>query len=77
MKFDEMLKACSIGVMPMVEHEKLGVGRVTVIKSKADGSTFVGCAVRFNGYNFDLWFHDSDGQDKRSRYMYELKLFNP
>lgn len=60
--------------MPCVDHPALGFGRVTVIKDKADGSNFRGCAVRFDNMNYDVWFHDSTDTDKRSKYLRELTI---
>lgn len=76
MTFIELLTSCSKGTLPLVLHEKFGVGCVTTIKHQSDGSKFKGCAVRFYSIPYDTWFSDSDDTDKRSKYMRELILYN-
>ncbi len=34
-----------------------------------------GCGVKFPGLNYNTWFHDSDGTDKRTKYMRDLEIY--
>lgn len=34
-----------------------------------------GCGVSFPGLNYNTWFHDSDGTDKRTKYMRDLEIY--
>ncbi len=69
--FEDVLKACAGGNMPKVVTEKGTVGIVTTIK---DNGRYKGIAVKLWGMDYDLWFHESDSSDKRSRYIRDLKL---
>lgn len=67
----ELLIACGSGVMPKVKNEVFGIGQVTTIK---DNDRYIGCAVKFESPNYDIWFWDSNETDKRTKYMRELSL---
>jgi hypothetical protein len=71
-----LLVAVGQGKMPMVEVIENGhQGTVTVIK---DNGRHRGIGVLFPGLNYDTWFHDDPtGNDKRSRYLHQLKLSRP
>jgi hypothetical protein len=77
MRWDELLKAFSHGKMPSVKVENIpefstsNVGVVSVIK---DNGRHRGVGVVFPGLKYDTWFHDSDGTDKRSKYLRDLHL---
>jgi len=77
MNLEQLLTASAKG-LPMVKSNTMikgatsDIGKVVVIK---DNGRFKGCAVQFPGLNYDTWFtDDSNGTDKRSHYMHELKL---
>lgn len=81
MKWIELLKAMSSsGDFPEVEvsitpkFATSNRGKVTVIKSNGRHS---GVGVLFPGLNYDIWFHNSDDTDKRSRYIRDLILVVP
>ena len=69
--------AATTGKLPMVEvdkpvrHAASNIGVVTTIKQT---SGYTGVAVRFNGMNYDSWFHAIENPDRRSKYMSELKI---
>lgn len=82
MRISDVLKASSTGELPVVylielkpalEKIKSKKGQVTVIKN-SEG--FRGIAVRFEGLNYDTWFYEEDGKDKRKNYMANLTLEN-
>lgn len=71
MTFEELLKACSKGKMPMVlDPVKNRIGYVTTIK---DNGKHKGCAVAFHTH-YDEWFWDSTENDKRRQYLRNLEL---
>ncbi len=77
MKFEEILKACSSGKLPKVlsscpiKYAQSAKGTVTTIKANGKHS---GVGVTFEGLDYELWFHDSDDTDKRTRYLRDLTL---
>lgn len=77
MTFQELLKACSTGVMPQVSiAQKIkfasnNVGTVTNIKQT---KSFTGCAVKFTGCDYETWFYEHKTEDKRMHHMGELTL---
>jgi hypothetical protein len=78
MTMKELLKACGDGEMPkvkLISHRKYiaegSIGQVVTIKNNR---SFGGCSVDFGIINYDCWFHDSEDNDKRSSYMYQLEI---
>lgn len=72
MTFKELLTACSSGDMPCVKDTVTGsIGKVVVIKQNRNHR---GVGVQFYCISFDVWYHDSDDNDKRSRYMHQLEI---
>lgn len=68
MTFEELLKSCSKGELPVVVYKSI-TGRVTVIKN-TEG--FRGCAVKLDDMPYDSWFYAEPGKDKRMKYMSDL-----
>lgn len=76
MTWEELLTACKRpgyqASLPMVRNTRYDkIGHVTVIKC-TEG--FKGCAVRYLDYEYDLWFHEENGTDRRKQYMADLEL---
>ncbi len=75
--FTDILKACGNGQLPKVyttnpkNNDQLIFGTVTTIKH--NGKHF-GVGVTFDGLNYESWFYESDDDDKRSRYIRDLKI---
>lgn len=73
----DILFACGDGTLPKVlgrpnrAFPNLAIGQVTTIKYT---DKHRGIAVRFPGMEYDLFFHDSNDEDARSRYIYELTI---
>ena len=66
MTLKDLLKICGEkGSLPTVTNGKQE-GVVTVIKP-------TGCAVRFDGMKWDTWHWAETKDDKRSKYMKDLK----
>jgi hypothetical protein len=72
MTIKELLTASADG-MPMVTDESGRIGQVVVIKKNRD---YAGCAVEFPGVLYDIWFNEDYQDDRRRRYMKELKLIS-
>lgn len=74
MELQELFKACvkqkgfpNVKCEFTVKYASSNIGVVTVIKPH-------GIAVRFEGMTYDSWFYNANGVDKRSKYMYQLKI---
>ncbi len=85
MTFEELLQhAGATGALPKVSIDvKLSYasskkGVVTNIKDetsiKNHTYAYKGCAVRFEGMAYDVWFYAEEGTDKRKHYMSQLTL---
>lgn len=79
--YNDILQHCSKGFFPSVKidvtlrHCTSNFGKVVVIKDEPDG--FKGCAVRFEGMNWNTWFYANNGSDKRKHYISELTIISP
>lgn len=76
------LFAASVNGFPEVEYcgelpyAESKIGLVVALNvSRGDG--YKGCSVSFPGLNFATWFHAEDGDDKRKKYMRDLRIINP
>lgn len=71
MQWSDLIKACASGSLPKVKTEKGTIGQVSVIKAN---DRYRGIGVALPELNYDLFYHDSEDTDKRSRYMRDLSL---
>jgi hypothetical protein len=72
----ELLQACGTGFMPRVRRGTR-IGTVQAIKlpsSRNNAKQHNGCAVLFDGENYEVWYHNSDETDKRRVYMRDLEI---
>lgn len=70
MTVKDLLKEAGSGEMPsVIDVTTRETGRVTCIKSN---DNYRGCEVKFPLKNWNVWYHDSEEKDKRSRYMRDL-----
>lgn len=68
MTFEELLKLCAGGEMPMVMFQKKECQVLTI--KKGDG--YYGCGVDIPGVPYVVWFNAEPGTDGRKKYMSEL-----
>lgn len=76
MTWEEVMSYCATGKMPRVHYNgKLNhnnhKGQVTTIKNNGKHR---GVGVMFDGLEYEMWFHDSEDTDKRTRYMRDLAV---
>ena len=66
-------KCAEIGELPKV-HVKTPVRHSEKTIGQIVGIAETGISVRFPDMKWDTWYWNSDAEDKRKHYMYELSL---
>lgn len=82
MTIEDVLRNCSDGKMPEVKcfipinGSTSDIGQITVIKMDTAHSGYRGVGVKFPPLNYDIWFYEENGTDKRKKYMNSLSFIN-
>lgn len=77
MTWEELLKSVSSGKMPNVRSDtsiKYATSNEGIVTTIKDNGKHKGVGVTFPGQNWEEWFHCSDSNDKRSKYLRDLHI---